>query len=209
MMFTGIIQGLGKVAANDNGALSVRVGEDFQDAAWQVAESVAVNGVCLTVTGIIATDRMSPPSPGHCPPLEELSFDLSPETRERTTLGRLEPGVLVNLEHALRVGDSLGGHFVQGHVDVTGTLEAVREMENAHAFTFRSPPGYERYLIDKGSICVDGISLTVANRREGVFETWVVPHTRRSTNLQQLSPGDAVNLEFDMLAKYVERFVGR
>lgn len=190
-MFTGIVQALGSVLANVDGVLTIRHGIPGA----QHGESIAVNGVCLTVTGSSQEDS--------------LHFDLSPETLARTSLGSLKTEQVVNLERALRVGDSLGGHFVQGHVDAVGSVDVIREEGNGRVFTFRAPNEYGRYLIDKGSICVDGISLTVVNPREGVFDTWIVPHTFESTNLHALTTGGRVNLEFDVLAKYMEKLLGR
>lgn len=186
-MFTGIIQAQGKVSLNTGPALAIS--PQWTDKDIQLGESIAVNGVCLTV---VSTE-------------DGLRFDLSPETLERTALGRLKPGDFVNLERALRVGDRLGGHFVQGHVDAVGMLAGRRKEENSEVLTFEVPEGWDRYLIEKGSVCVDGISLTVAETLDQVFEVWVIPHTLQETNLGTMAVGTQVNLEFDMLAKYVEK----
>ncbi|MFY9233165.1 MAG: riboflavin synthase [Fimbriimonadaceae bacterium] len=188
-MFTGIIQAKGRVVLNSGSALAVS--PDWSEEDIQSGESISVNGVCLTVLGLS----------------NPLTFDLSPETLERTTLGALAPGQKVNLERALRVGDRLGGHFVQGHVDAVGSIKARREAENSQVLTFEVPEGFERYLVDKGSVCVDGISLTVVEPRGRLFDIWIVPHTLRETNLDAMRAGSQVNLEFDMLAKYVEKLI--
>ena len=182
-MFTGIVREVGRVASFDGSRLVLEAPETAAEAAS--GDSVSVAGTCLTV---VAVDDGT------------LSFDVVPETLARTTLGRLEPGAAVNLEPALRVGDQLGGHVVQGHVDGVGTLRGRGELT-----WFDSPPEITRYCVEKGSIAVDGTSLTVAAIDDGGFAVALVPHTLAATTLGALAPGDGVNLEVDVLAKYVER----
>ncbi|HLX33529.1 MAG TPA: riboflavin synthase [Gaiellaceae bacterium] len=179
-MFTGIVRTVGKVASFDGSRLEVETGT-----AADVGDSVAIAGVCLTVA---ARDNGS------------LAFDVVPETLARTTLGDLTAGDAVNVEPSLRAGDPLGGHIVQGHVDGVGRLR-----ERADLTWFDAPAELVRYCVEKGSIAVDGTSLTVAATDNGGFAVALVPHTLDATTLGLLEPGDAVNLEVDVLAKYVER----
>lgn len=188
-MFTGIIEGLGKVRSLSEGTLTVEVARGFENDPWKIGESVAVNGCCLTV--VSATDT--------------LAFDLSPETLARTSLGALAPGSTVNLERAMRADGRFGGHIVQGHVDATGAVVSITPAENATIFRFQAPLEFDRYLIEKGSVTVDGISLTVVNLRDAAFDVWIIPHTLQETNLRERKLGDRVNLEFDLIAKYVEK----
>ncbi|HEY7258809.1 MAG TPA: riboflavin synthase [Gaiellales bacterium] len=156
----------------------------------RIGDSVAVNGCCLTVARRNAT---------------VLEFNAVAETLRRTTLGRLAPGDRVNLEPALRVGDPMGGHWVQGHVDGVGELLRIEEEGNARNLTFSAPPEIMRYAIEKGSVCVAGVGLTITALDETSFSVSLVPHTLAVTTLGELRPGDAVNLEADVLAKYVEK----
>lgn len=181
-MFTGLVQAAGRVASLAEGRLAIQV--EPYDEPWKIGESVAVNGACLTVVGY---DGM-------------LEFDLSQETLERTNLGDLRPGDLANIERALRIGDRLGGHFVLGHVDATGEVLRVGEL-----FRFQVPDRFDGLLIDKGSIAIDGISLTIVRPEQGAFDVAVIPHTLEATNLGRRKPGDRVNVEFDMLAKHVAK----
>lgn len=181
-MFTGIVQARGTVRFLDSDLLCLDAPPIEEP--WQIGESVAVNGCCLTVVSFE----------------EGLRFDLSEETLRRTALSRLVPGSAVNLERAMRPTDRLGGHFVSGHVDAVGHLVSVE----GETFTFEAS-GFDRYLIDKGSVAVDGISLTVVSPCEGQFSVAVIPHTLAVTTLGALKPGEPVNLEFDVLAKYVEK----
>lgn len=187
-MFTGIVQALGTVRTVTEGRLSVAVGEDAARP-WTIGESIAVNGVCLT---LVSADP-------------ELAFDLSQETLRRTALGDLSSGDPVNLERALLPTDAMGGHFVLGHVDTVGQVEAIEES----VFTFRLDPEYDRYLVDKGSVAVDGISLTVVRPAQGTFSVAVIPHTLNATNLGRRRTGDRVNVELDILAKHVEKLITR
>ncbi len=190
-MFTGIIEGLGKVRSLSEGVLTLEVVRGFENDPWKIGESVAINGCCLTV--VSATSG--------------LSFDLSPETLARTSLGTLAPGSTVNLERAMRADGRFGGHIVQGHVDATGAVVSITPAENATIFRFQAPAELDRYLIEKGSVTVDGISLTVVNLQDTAFDVWIIPHTLQETNLGERQTGDRINLEFDLIAKYVERML--
>jgi riboflavin synthase len=191
-MFTGIVEAKGQVRFLKDGRLVLDlIGIDGFD--WVIGESVAVNGCCLTMVDFS----------------DGLHFELSPETLTRTSLGWVRPGARVNLERAMPASGRFGGHIVQGHVDATGTLLSITAADNASVLRFQAPKVYDRYLIDKGSIAIDGISLTIVDPKDGVFEVWVIPHTLHETNLAELKPGDDVNLEFDVVAKYVERLTAR
>jgi riboflavin synthase len=158
-----------------------------------VGDSVSVNGVCLTVNEVY---------PGM------LVFYAMPETLRRTALGDLVEGGAVNLERAMSPAGRFGGHIVQGHVDGVGEVLEVRPEGEAEIWAFRAPESVLRYVVEKGSICVDGISLTVVSVREGSFTVSILPQTRANTNLRELGVGDRVNLEADVIAKYVERLLG-
>jgi riboflavin synthase len=207
-VFTGIIEALGRVRSLSGGVLTLDLDSKLGPDPVQIGESIAVNGCCLTVVSplpLVAelTTEDTEITEGH----GELAFDLSPETLSRTSLGSLKPGDHVNLERAMRADGRFGGHIVQGHVDATGEVVSVTPKENSTVFRFRVPSGAERYLIDKGSITVDGISLTVVKPEGGEFEAWIIPHTLTHTNLGARSAGDVVNLEFDAIARYVERLL--
>lgn len=189
-MFTGLVQGVGTVRSFEDGVLLLDSSLASAEDPWRIGESVAVNGCCLTV---VAKEPA-------------LRFDLSPETLARTALGSVaSPGAKVNLERAMKASDRFGGHIVQGHVDAVGSLVSLRPEGNSTVFRFRVPPGSGRYLIDKGSVAIDGISLTVVQPEQDEFDVWIIPHTLEVTCLGNLQPGDAVNLEYDVVAKYVER----
>ncbi len=162
--------------------------------------SVAVSGVCLTIVNLLA---ISPSA--FNPTAFAATFELSPETLARTSLADLRAGAEVNLEPALRMGDPLGGHWVQGHVDGTARVVERREQGEFRILAFSLPGSLERYLVLKGSVTVDGVSLTVSGLNADRFEVALVPHTLVATTLRDLVPGDRVNLEVDVLAKYVER----
>jgi riboflavin synthase len=190
-MFTGLIETVGHVA----GLTAVPSGFCARISTTLVSElslgeSVSVNGVCLTVTAI----------DGH-----EMQADIGPETARVTTLGSMRPGQAVNLERSLRAGDRFGGHFVQGHVDGVGSVDAIRPDGDAYWLTISFPPALTPLFIAKGSVAVDGISLTVAALRARQFDVMIIPFTWAHTNLSALKVGDPVNLECDMLGKYVVR----
>ena len=189
-MFTGIVRELGTVVSFDDSRLVVAAAETAASAA--VGDSVAVGGVCLTVVEA---------------PEGRLGFDVVPETLARTALGRIGPGDAVNLEPSLRVGDPLGGHVVQGHVDAVGRVRAVTPEGDSRRVWIDAPETVIRYCIAKGSIAVDGVSLTVAAFDDEGFEVALIPHTLAVTTLGRLEPGDEVNLEADVLGKVVERLL--
>lgn len=190
-MFTGLIEATGIVRDIAPVAGGQRVTIDT-DLAGQLAlgDSVATSGVCLTVVALDATS---------------WSADVSPETLRVTALGRLSPGSVVNLERPLAVGSRLGGHFVQGHVDGTGRIEAITPEGDFARVRISFPPALAPYFIEKGSVAVDGISLTVAALADSTFDVQIIPHTWTATTLRHTQPGDIVNLECDMVGKYVLR----
>jgi riboflavin synthase len=195
-MFTGIVRELGVVleAAEAGGGRSLLVRAPETAALTRTGDSVAIDGCCLTA---ITVDG------------EAISFHAVPETLARTTLGTLEDLDAVNVEPAMRAGDPLGGHYVQGHVDAVGRVQSVEaEGEGLRVFV-EAPDEVLRYCVDKGSVTVDGVSLTVAELAEDAFAVALVPHTLVATTLSDLQPGQAVNLEADVLAKYVERLLPR
>jgi riboflavin synthase len=182
-MFTGLVREVGRVVSFEDGRLVVEA-----EASGELGDSIAVDGVCLTVVE----------NGGG-----RIAFDVVPET-----ISRVKPfGAAVNLEPALRAGDALGGHYVQGHVDGVGTVASVVEEAGGVRVRIEPPRELLRYLVEKGSIAVDGVSLTVAGVDESGFEVALIPHTLAVTTLGGLSSGSAVNLEVDVLAKYVERLL--
>ncbi len=194
-MFTGLIEAVGAIADVARTATGLRLRIDTALAgALRPGDSLAVNGVCLTVVTIDGTS---------------VHADVSPETLRVTTLGAARPGSVVNLERPLRADGRLGGHFVQGHVDAPGRIEEIREEGDSHWITVQYPSQLERYIVRKGSIAVDGVSLTVAGVDAQRFDVQIIPFTWQHTNLNGLRSGDAVNLECDVLAKYVARALGK
>jgi riboflavin synthase len=195
-MFTGIVRELGRIAALDGTNDGARIVVDAPEtaAAAAVGDSVAINGVCLTVTD--ATDG-------------SLAFDAVPETLRRSSLGRLALGERVNVEPALRAGEPLGGHYVQGHVDGVGQIRRSEAEGEGKRVWIDVPPELLRYLVGKGSVAAEGVSLTVAELDDAGFAVALVPHTLAVTTLGGLARGDPVNIEVDVLAKYVERLVDR
>jgi riboflavin synthase len=189
-MFTGIVREVGRVEAFDGSQLVLAANATAPGVA--VGDSVAVAGVCLTVVEAEGG---------------RVAFDVVPETLARTALGRLETGDAVNLEPSLRVGDPLGGHVVQGHVDVVGRVRSVVPEGEGRRIWVDAPPQLLGYCLEKGSIAVDGVSLTVAALDDEGFEVALIPHTLAVTTLGRLEPGAEVNLEADVLAKVVERLV--
>ena len=189
-MFTGLVAGMGTVRAVHDGRLEI---DTPLGANLAPGDSVAVNGVCLTAVE---------------PHVDGFAADVMPETLRRSSLGPLEPGAEVNLELPLRAGDRMGGHVVQGHVDGTGTVESVREEGNARVVRIAAAaPELLRYVVEKGSIAVDGVSLTVSAIDDEAFEVSLIPETLERTTLGAAAPGRTVNLEVDVLAKYVEKLV--
>jgi riboflavin synthase len=194
-MFTGIIESIGKVAAVEREGEAIRLtiaaGKIAEDVA--LGDSVAVNGVCLTVTAF---------QPPH------VSFEAVSETMRKTSLGTLKVGDGVNLERALSVGGRLGGHIVQGHVDGTGRIASIRPVGNSWVIYVDAAPELMRYIVTKGSVAVDGISLTVAEAEDRTFALSIIPHTWEHTTLRDKRAGDLVNVECDILGKYVEKLLG-
>jgi riboflavin synthase len=195
-MFTGIIRELGRIVSVDGTADGSRIVVEAPETAGDanVGDSVAINGVCLTVTQ--SAERT-------------LAFDAVPETLRRSSLGGLAAGETVNIEPALRAGEPLGGHYVQGHVDGVGEVRQNEPEGDGRRVWIDAPTEVGRYLVEKGSVAVEGVSLTVAELDDAGFAVALVPHTLAATTLRRLSAGDAVNIEVDVLAKYVERLVGR
>jgi len=195
-MFTGVVREVGEVVSVEGDGRGVRlaVRAPLTAADTALGDSVAISGVCLTV--VEAPDGV-------------VTFDAVPETLGRTTLGRLDSGARVNVEPALRAGEPLGGHYVQGHVDGVGTVRSVEPEGDGTRVWFDAPSDILRYAVEKGSIAVEGTSLTVAALDDAGFAVALVPHTLRATTLGGLAAGDAVNLEVDVLAKYVERLLAR
>lgn len=193
-MFTGIIEEIGTVDAVKKGKLSasLRIRADKVLTDVKLGDSINTNGVCLTVTGF---DKNG------------FEVDAVAETMRLTNLGRLTPGSKVNLERALRLSDRLGGHMVSGHVDGTGNISSVEQEENATWITIHADNSITRYLIKKGSVALDGISLTVARTTDHGFSVAIIPHTGDETTLLQKKPGDLINIECDIQAKYLEKFL--
>ncbi len=193
-MFTGLIEATGKVASLERHGKNcqLHINSSLAQADLSLGESIAVNGVCLTLT---AWDR------------HILTADVSSETLGVSTLGALTAGSLVNLERALRLSGRLGGHIVSGHVDAIGQLKTRVNEGDAQALTFSLPAEISRYVVAKGSITIDGISLTVNQIQDDSFSVMIIPHTLAMTTLNNLRTGDSVNLESDILARYVERLM--
>ena len=192
-MFTGLVEEVGRVSSIGKGEL-LRLGISAGRVSDGVraGESVCVNGACLTLGEV---DGMT------------FTFFAMPETLRRTALGDLAVGSPVNLERAMSAGSRFGGHIVQGHVDGVGEVLGVRPDGEAEIWEFAAPEAVLRYCVQKGSICVDGISLTIVSIREGAFTVSILPQTRANTNLGELGAGSRVNLEADMIGKYVERLL--
>ena len=193
-MFTGLIQGLGKV--NDirriREEMSLTIVPPFDVSDCRVGESISVNGVCLTVTGKQG---------------QALTVDVSAETMSRSTLGQLRAGDEVNLERALRLSDRLGGHLVTGHVDGVGKILIKEQRERSWLFRIGIERALGRYTIEKGSIALDGISLTINDCQDTYFEVNIIPQTAQETTILRKKVGDLVNVEMDMIGKYVEKFL--
>ena len=195
-MFTGIVEEIGKIKAIRRGThsivLEVEATKVLEDT--RIGDSIATNGVCLTVTAM-----------GN----GSFSADVMPETMLRSNLGQLQTNDLVNLERALALNSRLGGHLVAGHVDGTGRIIGKEQDDNAIWITVAASSEVMRYIIEKGSVAIDGVSLTVAFVDDAVFKVSVIPHTQEETTLTTKRIGDMVNLENDMIAKYVEKLMGR
>ncbi len=195
-MFTGLVEEVGRVrslrAAEDAGDAHLGLSAEVVLGGTRVGDSILVNGACLTVDEVHGGG---------------LVFYTMPETLRRTALGDLREGSPVNLERAMEAGGRLGGHIVQGHVDGVGEVLDVRPEGGAEIWTFGAPPSVLRYAVEKGSVCIDGISLTVVSVEDESFTVSILPHTRTHTNLGELGVGSHVNLEADVVGKYVERLM--
>jgi riboflavin synthase len=194
-MFTGIIEGMGRVTRirpAGGGGRRIAVAADFPLTGTEIGDSISVNGVCLTAVT-----------------LDEASFeaDLSPETLARSTFARVRVGTQVNLERAMRLSDRLDGHLVSGHIDGTATIRSRVPGGNAVVISYSAPPDLTRYMISKGSVAVDGISLTINDCGRNHFSVSIIPHTAHLTTVGLKPAGDSVNIETDLIGKYVERFV--
>ena len=189
-MFTGLIEEVGRVIGNRGARLQINAPKIAKDV--RAGDSVAVNGCCLTVTSRTR---------------DQMGFDLLEETLDRTNLKQLGRGDAVNLERALRAGDPLGGHFVQGHIDCIAAIRDFKKRGADHRLEVELPARFANYAVEKGSIAIDGISLTIAGVLPESLVCWIIPHTREHTNLQRAKAGDLVNVEFDILAKYVDRML--
>ena len=194
-MFTGIVQDVGRVLASESrgGDVRLTIGCERLDlASARVGDSLCVQGCCLTAIELGA---------------KTFSADVSRETLTLTTLGDLQPGAAVNLEPALRAGDPLGGHLVSGHIDGVGRVTAVESEARSQRLTIAAPAGLARYLATKGSVAVDGVSLTINSVEGASFGVNIIPHTQSATTLGQLAAGARVNLEVDQIARYVQRLM--
>lgn len=193
-MFTGIIEEIGTIERIQKGVysaiLSIRASVVTNGS--KIGDSIAVNGVCLTITSFSSYG---------------FSADVMHETLNRSALAGLTPGSLVNLERAMAANGRFGGHMVAGHVDGTGTITQIKKDDNAFWYTISASPSITRYIVEKGSIAIDGISLTVATVGTREFSISAIPHTIGATTLNRRKPGDLVNLETDMIGKYIERFL--
>jgi riboflavin synthase len=193
-MFTGIVEEAGQVVSFERGAAAwkLTVAAEHARGGVVVGDSIAVNGCCLTV--VHAAGR-------------ELQFDVLEETRRLTNFSALRPGSLVNLERSLRFDGKVGGHFVTGHIDGLGTVEVFEPRGQDYYLRVRAPAGSGRYLVHKGSVAIDGISLTIAEVEGDALAVWLIPHTIEVTNLRTKRAAELVNLEFDLLGKYVEKLL--
>ncbi len=194
-MFTGIIEEVGEIRSVRKGrhsaVLAVGAKKVLDDV--RIGDSIAVNGICLTVTGFSEKD---------------FTADVMHETMNRSSLGSLKPGDVVNLERAMRLGGRFGGHIVSGHIDGTAAISEIKKDENAVWYRLKAAPQILRYIVEKGSVAIDGISLTVAFVTDREFGVSVIPHTREATSLTKKKVGDTVNIENDCIGKYVEKLFG-
>jgi len=193
-MFTGLIEEKGmlinKIKTGDGLRLVLTAKKVFDD--LNIGSSISVNGVCLTVVELKK---------------DSFAVDTIEETLKKTNLGQLNVNDFVNLERPLKADARLGGHFVLGHVDITGIVESVQELSNSHFMTISFPKNFQQYLIYVGSIAIDGVSMTVAEVTDNTFSIGIIPHTWIETVFSNKKPGDSVNLEFDVLGKYVEKIM--
>jgi riboflavin synthase len=195
-MFTGLIEGIGRVKemARSGGDMRLTILAPFDVSECRIGESISVNGVCLSVTGLSQ---------------QAFTADVSGETLSRSTLGRLRQGEEVNLERAMRLTDRIGGHLVSGHVDGIGKIRKKEQKGNSWRLEIEIDPGAAKYTIEKGSIAVDGISLTINRCNDTGFEVNIIPQTAGETSILKKKVGDPVNIETDLIGKYVEKFLSR
>lgn len=193
-MFTGLVEEIGKIQSiiRSTKSAKITIKADLVLDETKLGDSISTNGVCLTVTEITSNS---------------FTVDVMAETMKRSNLNILSPGDEINLERALRVGDRLGGHLVSGHIDGMGNISSFENDDNAVWITISTTPDILRYIVQKGSITIDGISLTVAYVDEGVFKVSIIPHTKEVTTLLRKKTGDIVNLECDMVGKYIEKLL--
>ncbi|MBW1616303.1 MAG: riboflavin synthase [Deltaproteobacteria bacterium] len=193
-MFTGIIEGIGSISKiiKKGGGMLASVNTDISLTSVKIGDSIAVNGVCLTASAI-----------------KEKSFQayVSPETRQKTTFGEIMPGTPVNIERALRLSDRLNGHIVSGHIDDTAILNKKEQKDDAIILTFSVGKEITKYIIKKGSVAIDGISLTINNCSNNSFDVSIIPHTAQETTLQYKKQGDKVNIETDIIGKYINKLI--
>ncbi|MEM0998885.1 MAG: riboflavin synthase [Bacteroidota bacterium] len=199
-MFTGIIESIGTVedVRSEGSNVVFRFATEL-DEPIRVDQSISHNGACLTVTDIFENVPAG---------RKEYTVVAVDETLKKTNLGRLKPGDEVNVERCMKVGQRLDGHFVQGHVDTVGTVEEVKEVDGSWMYHFSFPEEFAKLLVDKGSVCVNGVSLTVVDAEKDQFSVTIIPYTYAHTNFRKLQAGDAVNLEFDILGKYLLKIYG-
>jgi riboflavin synthase len=193
-VFTGIVETTGEIKGAEptsNGGTQLIIGAELATE-LEVGASLALNGCCLTATSVNGS---------------EIRFDLLGETLRRTNLGDLKRGDVINLERPMLANGRFDGHVVQGHIDTTARIQSLESVGNDHRVEIALEGAFSRYVVFKGSVAVDGISLTVAELNPDRFVVWIIPHTWQVTNLHQRKPGDRVNLEFDLIAKYVERML--
>lgn len=201
-MFTGIIESLGRIVSVEaSGTNLIFHISTHLDEPIKVDQSIAHNGVCLTVTEIFQNDDATG--------TREYTVVAVDETLRKTNLGELKAGAKLNIERCLRAGQRIDGHFVQGHVDTTGRVERIEDMDGSWNYHFSFPKEHSTLLVDKGSICVNGVSLTVVQSGEGSFSVTIIPFTWEHTNFHTLEVGNAVNLEFDILGKYLHKIYSR
>ena len=193
-MFTGLVEGVGRVLLTQRHAAGMRFAVDAGPIAsgTQIGDSIAINGCCLTAVSLDGT---------------RIEFDLLQETQNRTNFRDLKEGTVVNLERALPAQGRYGGHFVTGHIDATGNVRRWEQVGQDYELRIGIEPAQGAYLVPKGCIAIDGISLTVADVAKNEFSVWIIPHTRTVTALRERAVGDLVNLEFDLLAKYTEKIL--
>lgn len=193
-MFTGLVEDMGEIVqiGKKGNSFQIQVGSCLSLDKSDIGASISVDGICLTITEVEKN---------------KFTVDASPETLERTTLMERKRGDLLNLERALRISDRLGGHFVTGHIDGTGTIKSIDKKDNSLVISISTSPDVSRYLVVKGSVGLDGISLTINEIKGDIFSVNIIPHTARVTTIGKKKIGDRVNIETDLIGKYIEKFL--